>query len=274
MKNEELLVKRALSGDRNLESIKKINLGVLRKELEKLSDAEWKDFCHDNIEYDYLGAYMHFGSLGFYLSEVQNNRSNIEDDIIYNFICTDSSYLGEIEIEDDETGLKDEEILVKRALSGRKSLGGIKKIDLGTLKNKLRKIRRSKWLELCRMNVSSDKFHICMNFCGFSFRIFKDEADAADKFADFLEDKELWESEDDRKKYLYAGYESPIVNKYILAKYWGKYAAGYIEDGKKRSGFFDWWYSERKIEIETNLLDSIRLSDRAKEFGIDTVEED
>ena len=33
MKNEELLVKRALSGDRNLESIKKINLGVLRKEL-------------------------------------------------------------------------------------------------------------------------------------------------------------------------------------------------------------------------------------------------
>lgn len=84
----------------------------------------------------------------------------------------------------------------------------------------------------------------------------------------------MWESEDDRKKYLYAGYESPIVNKYILAKYWGKYAAGYIEDGKKRSGFFDWWYSERKIEIETNLLDSIRLSDRAKEFGIDTVEED
>ncbi|MCT7792454.1 MAG: hypothetical protein N4Q99_00315 [Lactobacillus iners] len=73
MKNEELLVKRALEGetiDTKKGFFKKINLSSLRKELDKLSESEWVKLCHMSSN----GSFYGFGCL-----ELTEKPDEIED---------------------------------------------------------------------------------------------------------------------------------------------------------------------------------------------------
>lgn len=161
----------------------------------------------------------------------------------------------------EEKKMETEELLVKRALEGKKIFsekGFFKKINLQSLREELEALAPEDWLKLCYISDAPDPDCWCryINFYGFGYScLFYSDTQAKILFLKFLDEKKLWESEEDKKS---------IVDMTADKKYIKKY----LEDYKKKDGFYTWYYLKERHTLIEDIVDMVRYSRRAKDYDI------
>lgn len=161
----------------------------------------------------------------------------------------------------EEKKVENEELLVKRALEGKKIFsekGFFKKINLESLREELEALAPEDWLKLCYISDAPDPDGWCryINFYGFGYScLFYSDTQAKILFLKFLDEKKLWESEEDKQN---------IVDMTAGKKYRKKY----LEDYKKKDGFYTWYYLKERQTLIEDIVDMVRYSRRAKDYDI------